>query len=137
MATTISRIYYYNTKVRDRPGEAYKRLSQLKALGVNLVAFALFPEGPMNTRVTLFPEDTAKLAHEAKQAGWKVDGPHPALLVQGDDELGALEGIHETLYEADVNVSVSSGVADGRGGFGYVLYVEAEEYQRAVKALGI
>ena len=137
MATTIRRIYYYNTRVRDRPGEAYRRLSQLRALGVNLVAFVLFPEGPMNTRITLFPEDTAKLAHEANKARWNVDGPYPALLVQGDDELGALEGIHEKLFEANVNVSVSSGVADGRGGFGYVLYIEPEEYERAVKALGL
>jgi len=77
------------------------------------------------------------LSSDGKRKRWKVDGPHPALLVQGDDELGALEGIHETLFEANVNVSVSSGVADGRGGFGYVLYVEPEEYQRATKALGV
>ena len=53
----------------------------------------------------------------AKQAGLVMDGPHPALLVRGDDELGALAEVHMKLYTAKVNVYASSGVADGRGEF--------------------
>ncbi len=33
------------------------------------------------------------LAAAAEKAGLPLDGPHPALLVQGDDELGALAGV--------------------------------------------
>jgi hypothetical protein len=33
-----------------------------------------------------------------------LDAPHPAILVQGDDGLGALVRIHAKLYEANVNV---------------------------------
>jgi hypothetical protein len=58
-------------------------------------------------------------------------------LVQGDDELGALAGIHEKLYEANVNVYASSGVSDGKGSYGYVIYVRPEEYERAAKTLGM
>ena len=66
-----------------------------------------------------------------------MDGPHPALLVQGDDELGALTGLHKKLYQANVNVYTSSGVTDGKGSFGYVVYIRAEEMDKAVSALGI
>ncbi|MBK6795930.1 MAG: hypothetical protein IPG76_03790 [Acidobacteria bacterium] len=66
-----------------------------------------------------------------------IDGPYHALLVQGDDELGALSRVHVKLYDAKVNVYASSGVADGKGSFGYVIYVRPEDYQKAVEALGI
>ena len=60
-----------------------------------------------------------------------------ALLVQGDDELGALAGVHQKLFEAGVNVYASTGVADGRGSYGYVLYVRPDEYARAASALNL
>jgi hypothetical protein len=137
MATIIRRVFYYNMTVRDRPGEAYKTLTRLKDLGVNLLGFAAFPVGPVHTRLTLFPEDSGILAHEAKQENLVVDGPYPCLLVQGDDELGALVEIHEKLYEADVNVYASTCVADGKGGYGYILYIRSDKFDVAVKALGI
>jgi hypothetical protein len=55
--------------------------------------------------------------------------------VQGDDELGALAGIHGRLQEAGVSVFASNGVADGRGHYGYVLYVRPEEIEQAATAL--
>jgi hypothetical protein len=121
----------------DRPGEAYKLLSQLAQLGVNLVAFTAVPIGPSHAQLTIFPEDPARMTSEASRAGLALDGPHFALLVQGDDELGALARIHATLYDASVNVYASSGVADGRGSFGYVIYVTPEQFERAAQALGI
>ena len=66
-----------------------------------------------------------------------MDGPHPAFLVQGDDELGALAQIHQALFEANVNVFASSGVTDGRGSFGYVVYVRPDDLRRAEEALGL
>jgi hypothetical protein len=77
------------------------------------------------------------MAVAARKSGLVLDGPHPALLVQGDDEIGALASIHAKIYEANVNVYASSGVADGRGSFGYVIYVRPEDYDRAAAALGI
>jgi hypothetical protein len=67
----------------------------------------------------------------------KLEGPHQAFLVQGDDKLGALTGIHEVLYRADVNVYASSGVTDGKGTFGYLIYVRPDSYARAAEALGV
>ena len=137
MAFTIRRVEYFTTTVHDQPGEAYKLLSQLADLGLNLVAFTAVPIGPQHAQLTIFPEDALRMADAARKAGLTLDGPHPALLVQGDDELGALARIHAKIHEADVNVYASSGVADGRGSFGYVIYVRPDDYERAAVALGL
>ena len=137
MAITIRRADYFHTTIDDEPGQAYQMLTQLAGQGVNLLAFTGMPTGPMRTQMTLFPEDASRMRDAARKAGWMLDGPHAALLVQGDDELGALARIHVKLYEARVNVYASTGVADGRGAFGYVLYVRPEEYERAARAMGV
>jgi hypothetical protein len=137
MPDAIRRVDYFNTTVRDRPGEAYKLLAQLADMGLNLVAFTAVPVGPSTTQLTLFPEDSGRMEAAAQRAGMRLDGPHPAFLVQGDDELGALAQIHQDLFRADVNVYASSGVTDGRGTFGYLLYVRPEDYERAAAALGV
>jgi hypothetical protein len=137
MPDVIRRVDYFHTTIRDRPGASYEILSQLSELGLNLVAFTAIPTGPTHTQLTLFPEDSGRMAYLASRAGMKLDGPHQAFLVQGDDKLGALTGIHEALYRADVNVYASSGVTDGKGTFGYLIYVRPESYDRAAEALGV
>jgi len=137
MAYRIRRVEYFTTTVRDRPGEAYKLLSQLADLGLNLVAFTAVPVGPLHAQLTIFPDDPLRTADAARKAGLVLDGPHSAILVQGDDELGALARIHAKIFEANVNVYASSGVADGQGSFGYVIYVKPEDYERAAEALGV
>ncbi len=134
---TIRRLDYFYTTVADEPGEAYRLLTKLAEMGVNLLAFTGVPTGPLRTQLTIFPNDPAKLEDAARKAGLGLDGPHPALMVQGDDELGALAELHEKLYRADVNVYASSGVTDGQGSFGYVLYVRPDECDRAMAALGM
>ena len=137
MPDVIRRVDYFNTTIQDRPGEGYKLLEQLAELGLNLVAFTAVPVGPNHTQLTIFPEDTGKMQAAAQRAGMRLDGPHPAFLVQGDDKLGALAEIHQELHRANVNIYASSGVTDGRGTFGYLIYVRPEEYERAASALGI
>ena len=137
MAYTIRRAEYFHATVVDQPGEAYSLLSWLADLGVNLLAFTAVPVGPEHTQLTLFPEDTQRLTHAAGAAGMDLVGPHPAFLVSGDDELGALAGLHATLFEADVNVYASSGVADGMGSFGYLMYLRPGDIETASRALGI
>ncbi len=137
MAYTIRRAEYFHTTVVDQPGEAYRVLSALEGLGVDLLAFTAVPVGPDRTQLTLFPADPSKMAAEAGKARMTLDGPHSALLMQGDDELGALVEVHEKLYRADVNVYASMGVADGAGKYGYVIYVRQEDCQRAAKVLQV
>ena len=51
----------------------------------NLLAFTAVPVGLDTTQLTLFPEDPPKMRSEAQRAGMALDGPHRALLVQGDE----------------------------------------------------
>jgi len=137
MAFRVRRVAYFYVTLNDQPGEGYRLLSEFAKLGINLLALTGVPIGPQRTQLSVFPEDDAKFSAAAKQAGLAIDGPHPALLVQGDDEPGALAEVHEHLRDAEVDVYASHGVTDGRGAFGYVLYVRPDEYQRAVRALGV
>jgi hypothetical protein len=137
MAHTIRRADYYYATIRDELGAAYRVLSQLAELGVNLLAFTAVPSGPSLAQFALFPEDSNKLAAEASAAQLRLEGPYHAFLVQGDDELGALANVHEQLFRAGVDVYASSGVTDGRGSFGYVVYVREDQFEHAAQALGL
>jgi hypothetical protein len=135
VAFTIRGVEYYNANVRDELGAAYRFLSQLAELGVDLLAFTAVPSGPALAQFTLVPTDTGKLVAQASAAGLLLDGPYHAFLVQGDDELGALADVHEQLIKAGVDIFASSGVSDGRGAFGYLVYVREDQFDSAAAAL--
>lgn len=137
MPTTIRKSEYFHATVDDQPGEAYRILELLAEQGVNLLAFSAVPVGPTRTQITLFPEDPVLLGTVAGRAGMVLDGPHGALLVRGSDRVGALINVHRPLAEALVNVYATSGVSDGRGGYGYIVYVRPGDLGRACAVLGI
>jgi hypothetical protein len=135
MPYSVRSAQYYHGTLADRPDEAYDLLAQLADLGINLLAFTAVPVGPSHMQLTLFPENPEGLEAEAKRAGLALDGPHAAILVQGDDELGALARIHERLARASVQIYASNGIADGGGAFGYLIYVRENQFDRALEAL--
>ena len=134
MAISIHIVDYYNTTVQNQPGEGYQLLHHLAEEGVDLVAFTAVPVGD-RTQFGLFPKEPTKMEDLARRAGLKLDGPHSAILVQGDDTLGMLAGILQKLWRANINVFASSGVSDGKGDFGCILYVGAGQQQAALEAL--
>lgn len=136
MALKIRRADYFYFTIKDRPGEAFHLLSHLAAGEVNLLAFGAVPLGPERAQLTLFPDRIEQLAAYAEKSGLTLDGPHPAILVQGDDRLGALADVHAKLAGAKINVYASTGVTDGAGAFGYILYVQPRDIEDAMVALG-
>ena len=64
-----------------------------------------------------------------------LTGPQHAILIQGDDHLGVLAEIHKRLRDAGVQIYASSGVTDGQGRYGYVIYTKEGDHLPAVKAL--
>ena len=118
MSVTIRRVTYFYTTIRDRPGEAYHLLSELAASKVNLLAFNAVPTGPDRAQLTLFPDSVEQLAVAAEKSGVVLEGPHPAILVQGDDRLGALADLHQKLSNASINVFSATAVTDGKGCYG-------------------
>ena len=137
MGTKIRRVQYFYAMVKDQPGEAYRLLTQLASSEVSLMAFKAIPMGPGLTQLVLFPDDVERLARAAEKTGVVLTGPNNAFLIHGDDRLGALIELHQRLSDAHVNVYASDGVTDGRGGYGYVLYVRPDEYETAAGILGV
>ena len=137
MASQIRRVEYFHATTRDRPGEAYQLLSQLAGSGVNLLAFSAVPMGVEHTQLMLFPESVESLLRAAASKGLVLAGPQHALLIQGDDELGALVEVHRKLFDNKINVYASTGVADGQGGFGYVVFLRSEDIDRATMVLDL
>ena len=137
MAYKIRRIDYFQATVKDQPGEAYQLLSQLADLGVNLLALTMVPMGPMATQITFFPENSHGLMHAASQAKLPLNGPRRALMIQGDDVLGALVDVHARLASAGVNVFAANGISDGVGHYCYILHVRPEDYERAAGVLEV
>ena len=117
--------------------EGYRVLELLSQAGVNLLAFSAVPMGPEQTRIVLFTDHVDELKRVAMDAHLSLNGPQRAFLVQGDDQLGALASIHRKIADANVSVFASWGVTDGKGGYGYVMYVRPERFEDAAQALGI
>jgi hypothetical protein len=135
MALDIKRVEYYNTTVEDHAGEGAKLLSVFAGVGVNLLAFKAVAVEARGTQFSLFPNDGLKMTDGAKKAGLALDGPHPALLIQGDDESGALADIYERLSQAGIQVNESGGIAGIKGGYGVILYLTPEDCEKAAAAL--
>lgn len=137
MSAKIRSVDYFYMTVPDKPGAACNVLFQLAAADVNLLAFSAVPIGPENTHLVLFPDSVDSLARAAEKAGFVLSGPNRAFLIQGDDKLGALVNIHEKLSDSGINVYASTGVSDGRGGFGYVMYVKGDRFDEAARVLNV
>jgi len=137
MNLSIRRVEYFYANVKDTPGAAYQFLTRLGEAGVNLLAFNAIPTGPENAQLVIFPERPDMLRKVTEEMRMPLDGPHVAFLIQGDDRLGAFADIHHRLYDGGVNVYASNGVTDGRGGYGYILWVRPEDCEKAEKVLAV
>jgi len=135
MALTVRSVEYFYTRIDDDPGKAYEWLARLESEGVDLLAFSAVPYGPHHVELTFFPDRSEVLIGIAQKLGWTLTGPQHACLVQGDDRLGAFAEIQRKLIAAGVSVYASSGVTDGQGRYGYVIYVKEGDHVAAAKAL--
>lgn len=135
MAIHVRAVEYFYARIENEPQEAYELLAQLAAEDINVLAFSAVPIGPNHVELTIFPDPTAKFRALAARSRWNLTGPQHAILIQGDDRLGTLAEIHRKLQEAHVQVYASTGVTDGHGGYGYVIYTKEGDHQAAQAAL--
>lgn len=135
MSYTARNMEYYHATVSTKADEAFDLLDNLARLGVNFSAVTLVPIGPDSTQLTLFPEDGSTLQAVAKQTKLTINGPHRAVLVQGDDQVGALAEIHRHLQSHGVEVFATTAITDGTGRYGCILYLRPEDSERAINAL--
>jgi hypothetical protein len=137
MKFSVRSVEYFYTRVVDTPGRAYELLVRLASEEINLLAFSAVPYGPNHVELTIFPDRSEDFRRVAAKFGWTLVGPQHACLIQGDDQLGALAEIQKRLLDAGVVIYASTGVTDGEGHFGYVIYVKEEDHQTAAKALAL
>jgi hypothetical protein len=135
MALTVGTVEYFYARVANDPDKAYVLLAQLAAEEITLLAFSAVPFGANHFELTLFPDNSAGLLRAAEKLGWNLTGPQHAVLAQADDRLGALADIHKCLSETGVRIYASSGVTDGAGRFGYLIYFSEDDHLEAARAL--
>jgi hypothetical protein len=135
MSSTVKEVEYYYSLVADKPGEGRKLLEFLSEKEVNLLALTAFPLGGGQSQLDFFPSDPELLKKAAEDAKISIVGPKKAFLIQGEDRVGALYDFHLKLSNAGINIYASNGVVDGTGRFGYVIWVNPDDYENASKAL--
>jgi hypothetical protein len=135
MADTIRLVDYFYIQVPDRPGEGAKVLAKLKEAGVDLRLYMGFPEA-RRAQLDLVPVDAKAFKAVAKANGWKVKGPKKALLVQGEDRVGAAAEILRKLAGAKVNVTADAAISAGDR-YGMILWVKPKDVKKAARALGV
>jgi hypothetical protein len=135
MADTVQRVEYFYVQVPNRPGEGAQRLAALAESGINLLAFSGFPEG-RGSQLDFVPADPGAFRGFARKAKWKVVGPKRALLITGEDRVGAVADAHVKLAAAGINVTAVVATCAGAGRYGAILWVAPRDFARAAKLLG-
>ena len=131
MADKIRRVDYFYVHLPDTPGEGQRVLAAIKGAGVNLLSLTAFPDGTGTTQVDFVTDDA-----DVKGLGLSLSPKRQAFFVQGNDRAGAAAEYFKKLADAGVNVHAAN-AACGPGGFGMILWVRQESYQKAAKALGV
>ena len=135
MNFNVKKIEYCNIESEYPVSEASKLLSTLVRNGIDFLAYKATAIENRRTVFTLFSENAHKMLRIAKNDGYKVEGPFSAILVVGEEKIGALAAIYGKLSQANINVMESSGIAHINGAFGVILYLEKEDCDRALVSL--
>ena len=137
MTEAVQRGEYYYAVVDNKPGVLYRLLDHFQSRGIGFYAFTAFPLPGDKSQLDFFPIDVDQFLSAAREVNLSMIGPRSAFVVQGEDTTGALVSYHERLARAGINVHAANGVSDGRGGFGYVLWVNPEDYEKAARQVGL
>jgi hypothetical protein len=135
MAYQVRKVKYCYVKVPSRAGTATRILDELKSAGVNLLAFTGFPIGGGKAQVDMVTDDVRGVQRVARSNGWRLSKIKKGFLVQGTDEIGAVDKVLARLSNAGVNVTAADAVAAGKGRYGMILWVNPAKYNKAARAL--
>jgi hypothetical protein len=136
MTLKYEKVEYYNIAVQGHIAEGSSLLTTIADAGVDFLAYKAIPLEENHTQFTLFPIEGSRMTAWAMGAGVKLDGPYFAVIITGDEKPGALAEIYRKLSQAGIQVEESSGIAHINGGYGVVLYLNLEDCDKAMVALG-
>ena len=135
MSDTVRKVDYFYTTVSNTPGQGAEIMAGLAAEGVDLLAFSGFPSG-RRAQLDLVPADSARLKSAAKKLGLALSTKKTGFLLQGDDRVGAMTDVLNSLAAAKINVTAVDAVTSGDGRFGAIFWVKPQAVARAAKLLG-
>ena len=136
MRDSVKAVGYYAITVDDRPGEGARITSELKKRNLNLLAVHGFPIAGGKAQIDLVPEDPAAFSRTARELGWTLGEKRTALLIQGEDRVGALTDVHQQLAQANINLVAETAVSAGNGRYACILWVPAKDVEKATSILG-
>ncbi len=135
MAYRVSKVDYCYVTVSSRAGQGAKILKEIRDAGINLIAFSGFPVKGGKAQIDLVSDRVSAIRKVADRNGWKLSGTKKAFLVQGTDEVGAVQKIVSRLAREGINITAVDAVAAGKKRYGMVLWVKPKDYRRAAMAL--
>jgi hypothetical protein len=136
MAYTVRKMNYCYVTVPNRTGMCAAVLGQIKKAGINLQAFSGFPAGGGKGQIDLIAERLGDIRKLARKQGWKLSKAKKGFLIQGSDEVGAIEKHLRKLAQANIKLTAADAVAAGKGRYGMILWVNPKNFNRAARALG-
>ena len=86
-------------------------------------------------QIDLIPENMAALRRVAKKNGWRLSKAKKGFLIQGRDDLGAVQRHINRLAESTINITAADAVAAGRNRYGMILCVKPKDFARASRVL--
>lgn len=135
MATMAKTVGYFKASVADKPGSGFKVLAALRDQGVNLLAFHAFPTSRGKAQLDFVPADERAFQEAAARSKLKIGKRKAALLIEGDDRIGAIAEVFQKLAAASTNVVAIDAVRSGAG-FGALIWVKPKDVEKAARALG-
>ena len=135
MAYRVKKVNYCYVKTSSRAGQGIKVLNALKDAGVNLLAFSGFPIKGGKSQIDLVSDNITGIKKVAKANDWRLSKTKKGFLVQGRDEIGAIQKVLNRLAEKNISVIAASAVAVGTGRYGMIMWVNPKNYNRAARAL--
>lgn len=135
MAYRVQKVNYCKMTVPSRAGQGEKILSAISEAGINMQAFTGFPAGGGKAQIDIVSDSTAAVRRLAKKQGWRLSATKKAFLVQGRDEIGAIQKVIKRLADMKINIVAVDAVAAGTGRYGMLMWVKPKDYRRASRAL--
>jgi len=135
MSNTLRKVDYYYVTISNTAGQGAKVLAALAGEGVNLLAFSGFPSGGKG-QLDLIPDNGAKFRRAAKKLKLKISKRKTGFLVHGDDRVGAMGKMLDTLAKARISITAMDAVTAGKGRFGAIFWVKPKSVAKTAKLLG-
>ncbi len=135
MADRVKKINYCYVTVPSRAGQGKKILDELKAAGVNMLAFSGFPGKSGKAQLDLVPQNMTALRQLARKNGWRLSKVKKGFLIHGTDRVGAALSHMTKLATKKINITAADAVTAGAGRYGMLLWVKPKDYSRAARVL--